>query len=400
MKNLLQTLSEKLNEINKIRERHKKAKQEQKKVAPQKTKENETQKIEVDIPTKTIVKVILVLALFFILGQLVVLLKSLLVVTIICLFLAMGLSPILSSIEKYKIPRPVAILILYVGFLGVLTVLFIAIIPILSEQLFSIAREIRNLFSGNSQIPVIHDMLESLHFDTSQIQKFITDNLTSISRNLQSVAGSTFFILTGVFQGVFNFIFALVLLFFILMEREKIGNFILALIPMRDQQYIRDKAERMQSKMSDWFRGQVILMVSVGLFMYVGMKIFEFAFDMKYAATIGLLAGFMELFPYIGVILTGILASLIAVNISWVLLLFVIGWIALTQFLEGNFLVPIVMEKATGLSSVVVILAISIGGVLGNEIGGVPLAILGMILSIPLAASLGIFVDEVVKKKY
>jgi len=56
------------------------------------------------------------------------------------------------------------------------------------------------------------------------------------------------------------------------------------------------------------------------------------------------------------------------------------------------------MERVTGLPSVVVILALAIGGVLGNAIGGVPLSILGMILSIPIAASVGIFVAEYAKK--
>lgn len=399
MKNLIQTISDKLTEIQKIRQDHKtkKAKSKDQKIAP---KAEKAQKVEIDIPTSTIVKVLFILAIFFILGQLVIQLQSIVIVTVISLFLAMGLSPIVSALEEKKIPRPVAILILYIGFLGVITVLFITIIPILAEQLFSIAREINSFFSQQNQIPVVHDMLETLNFDTKEIQKFITDNLTTISRNLQSVAGSTFDILSDVFQGVFNFVFALVLLFFILMEREQIGGFIVSLVPVKDQEYIRRKALLMQSKMSDWFRGQVILMVSVGLFMYLGMKIFEHAFGMKYAATIGLLAGVMELFPYIGVLITGVLAGLIAVNISWILLAAVLIWMAITQFLEGNFLVPIVMEKATGLSSVVVMLALSIGGVLGNAIGGVPLAILGMILSIPVAASIGIFVEEIVAKKY
>jgi predicted PurR-regulated permease PerM len=397
MKTFLQSISEKLTKLQKKNNSPKKKSTK----TPEKSLEAETiSKVEIDIPMSAIVKVLFVLALFFILGQLVIQLKSIVIVTVITLFLAMGLSPIVSALEERKIPRPIAILILYIGFLGVITILFITIIPILSEQLFAIAREINAFFSTQNQVPIVHNLFQTLHFDTKEIQAFITGNLTTISQNLQSVAGSTFDILSEVFQGVFNFIFALVLLFFILMEREQIGNFIISLIPLRDQEYIKKKALLIQSKMSDWFRGQVILMVSVGVFMYGGMKIFEYIFGMKYAATIGLLAGMMELFPYVGVIITGILAGLVAVNISWVLLIAVLIWIAITQFLEGNFLVPIVMEKATGLSSVVVMLALSVGGVLGNVIGGVPLAILGMILSIPIAASIGIFVEEIVAKKY
>ena len=136
----------------------------------------------------------------------------------------------------------------------------------------------------------------------------------------------------------------------------------------------------------------------MGTFMYVGMKIFEWMFGMKYAATIGLLAGIMELFPYIGVLITGVLCLLIAINISWLLVAIVLVWIGIAQFLEGNFLVPLIMEKVVGLSSVVTILAIAIGGILGSALGGVPLAILGMIFSVPIVASVAIFVEEYIHR--
>jgi len=148
-----------------------------------------------------------------------------------------------------------------------------------------------------------------------------------------------------------------------------------------------------------WVRGQVILMLSVGLGMYGGMKILEYIFGVQYAATIGLLAGFMELFPYIGVLVTGILACLIAINISWMALIGVFILIVLVQFLEGNVLVPIVMEKATGLPSVVVMLALTVAGVVGNAFGGPALAIICMILAIPVTASVSIFIEEYIKRE-
>lgn len=406
MKNFFETISSKISELNEIKERHlsrkiRKNKEQEKNLLSGKEKAKK-EKLEIEVAAGTIVKILVIVAIFFALGEIFLQLKSILIVTIICFFLAMGLSPIVSAIEKKHVPRPIAILILYLVFLGVITVLFVQIVPILAEQLFSIAHDLKEFFSTSehAEIPFLDNIFRILQFDPLEAEKFIADNLTSISKNLQSVAGSTFIILSGIFQGVFNFIFALVVLFFILMEREQIGHFFLALIPSRERKYFLDKTLIIQKKMSDWFRGQIILMISIGLAMYVGMKIFEHFFDMPYAATIGLLAGIMELFPYVGVLITGILSGLIALNVSWILMLLVIGWMILIQFLEGNLLVPLVMEKVTGLPSVVVILALAIGGVLGNAAGGVPLAILGMILSIPVAASVGIFVDEYAKRKH
>ena len=119
---------------------------------------------------------------------------------------------------------------------------------------------------------------------------------------------------------------------------------------------------------------------------------------MKYAATIAIVTAVMSLFPYIGVMITGLLCVLIAVNISWVLVIAVLIWIGISQILEGNFLSPIIMEKTTGLSPVVVLLALSAGAVLGSALGGIGLAVMGMIFAVPVAASVAIFVEEYRKR--
>jgi predicted PurR-regulated permease PerM len=401
MKKFFDRLSEKINEMNELRKKHKVEHKATETHVPSKKKHPDVQKVELTISSTTIAKVVIIVLLFFIIGQLAIQLQNILIITIVCFFLAMGLSPIVSALERRRIPRPLAILLLYLVFLGVIGILFYQVVPIMAKQLLAIAQDLRIFFAEDqTKYPWLQEIFTRFSFNPSDAEQFISDNLTNISKNLNSVAGSTFDILSGIFQGVFNFIFTLVVLFFLLMEREQIGMFFLALFPQKERIYIEEKTIRIQTKMASWFRGQMILMVSIGVSMYIGMKILEYFFGMPYAATIGLLAGVMELFPYIGLMVTYILAGLIALNISWVLFFIVIGWIALIQFLEGNLLVPLVMERVTGLPSVVVILSLAIGGTIGNAFGGVPLAIIGMIMSIPVAASIGIFVGEYAKRKH
>ena len=374
-----------------------------KKVVPKKTSSRssrpEREVLMLDVSVGTIIKILLVVGAFLALSQIFLALQSIVIIAAVCFFLAMGLSPVLDSIERYRVPRPLAILVLYVLFFGALGVLFVKIVPILGEQLSAIASDLRRFLDGDMlNFPFLQPILESIEFDSAGVQEFVSTHLVTISQNLQNVAGSTFSILSGVFQGVFNLIFALVLLFFILMERETVGHFLVALFPRNDRQYVLEKSRSIQTKMAEWLRGQVILMISMGLFMYAGMKGLEWTMGMQYAATIGLLAAFTELFPYIGVLVTGLLAGLIALNVSWMLLLAVLIWMVIAQFLEGNFLVPLVMERVIGLSAVVTILALAIGGILGYAAGGVALSILAMVFSIPIAASIAIFVEEYAKK--
>jgi len=360
--------------------------------APQESAEK-SQKVEIDISTKTVVKILLVIVLCFAAMTVVVQLKNLLIMVFISGLLTLGISPLLDRLEKNKIPRPLAIAILYVVFLGLLAILFIQIIPILSEQLMAIAHDLKNnVFSNNFEINI--GGIELIKLETDEFQTLLADNLAAFSKNLQNVAGSTLDIISSIFQGVFNLLFTLTLLFFMLLERERIGISLLKLFPIKNQAYVIQKTRSVQKKIAEWFRGQFILMLIVGLWMYVGMMILGWTVGIEYAATIAILAAFAELLPYVGPFITYIFVGLIASNISMPAVIFGLAFVALTQFLEGNFLVPVVMKKAVGLSSVMVILALAIGGALGYASGGVATAIVGMIFSIPVAASIAIIIEE------
>jgi len=401
MKKILSTLNDKLKEINDIRaEYHKRQKTVQ---APRrvKAKKEEVQTLKLEIGSSTIVKILLIVFLFATLQNVMAELQNVLIIAVFVFFLSMGLAPFLSKLESYHIPRPIAILLLYMFFLGVLGLVFVKVIPIMAEQLLDISYDLRAVILNGKieEYPWLMSLMQQLNFDPAELQTLVSKNIATLAGNLQNIAGSTLGVLMGVFQGFFNMIFAMVLMFFTLLEREKIASFGLLLFPPRTRDYVETKFNTVQHKMAEWFKGQFILMVCMGSFMYVGMKIFEYFFGMKYALTIGLLAGVMELFPYIGVFLTGLLCVVVAVNISWVLVIAVLVWMGLAQFLEGNLLVPVVMEKVVGLSSVVVMLVVAMGGILGAAFGGVPLAILGMIFAVPMSASVAIFVEEYLKRE-
>ena len=371
--------------------------------------------IQLEIATSTLLKIGLVIVGFLFVVQIFYQIQEILIISGICFFLAMGLSPILDTIEnsripkwlatvlgfgippiinlirKFRTPRWLAILLIYLLFFGALAILFVQILPIVADQLIEISD---GLQARGVDIPYLEELKNIYNNKINLLPELLNRDYSELYDQLKSIFTATIDVLVKLFKNIFNFMFALVLLFFILLEREGIARFTLALFPAKDRQYIQEKSLIVQTKMAKWFRGQVILMIAMGFFMYAGMKILEETLGMKYSATIGLLAGFMELFPYIGSLMTGALALLVAINVSWILFFIVLGWIALSQFLEGNFLVPIVMEKVVGLSSVTVMLVLAIGGTLGAAVGGPTLSILAMILAVPTAASISIFVEE------
>jgi len=401
MKKILDTVGSRLKDIKQIRENYQKKQRTPKAVAVEKpAKASKKEILELKMSTETVIKTLMAITLFLCLLGLMYQLRSILIMTVIAFFLSMALSPIVSKLEDWHLPRPLAISLIYLAFFGVMGLMFTTVLPIIIEQLLEITRDLRNILTNN---PVAQDSwmgttLREANFDPQQFQTLLSENITNLANQLRGFAGSTLGVVGEVFAGVFNVIFTLVLMFFVLLEREKVGAFALSFLPKKRQNYWAQKFGKVQGKIGDWFRGQLILMFSLGAFMYVGMKIFEVTLDMKYAFTIALVTAVMSLFPYVGVFLTGLLCVLIAINISWVLVVAVLIWIGISQILEGNFLAPMIMEKTTGLSPVVVLLALSAGAVLGSALGGIGLAIMGMIFAVPVAASVAIFVDEYLQR--
>jgi predicted PurR-regulated permease PerM len=352
---------------------------------------HEAQKVEIDIPVKTILKVVFIIALFLAAKEVVIELKSILVMTFVSGLLVLGISPLLDRLEAHKVPRPLAIIILYVSFFGIITVFFIQLVPIIIHQLTAIAYDLRSFFSGPITLP---SWINVLGLNTESISSLLENNISTIASHLQSVAGSTFTIVGSIFSSVINLIMTLTLLFFMFLEREKLGISLLKLFPANKQHSIQKRTIAVKLKMAEWFRGQFILMILVGLFVYIWMSILHFTLGFEYAVTVALLAAFAELLPYVGPFVTYVLVGLIGIEISGSAFIIGLFCVGITQFLEGNFLVPIVMKRTVGISSVVVILALLIGGSLGYAIGGIGTAIVAMIFSIPIAATIGMFLEH------
>lgn len=347
--------------------------------------------ISVDVPARVQLRVLIITALFFglmsALGQL----QGLIITLLVVLFLALGLSPFVTKLERW-LPRPIAILLLFILFFGVLVVLAVQVVPLLATQISQlISATINGLQSNPESLAWLTNILQ---IEQGEFMGLIQENAQSLTAQFRSVGGATLGAVGNIFGGLFDFFFGLALLFFVLLEREGVGRFVLHLFPKNDRERILAQSGVIQHKISQWFRGQIILMVSIGVLMFIGLTVFEHTMGMEYALTISILAGIMELFPYVGLFITELVSALVAANHSWQLVVAVLGWIFFIQFLEGNVLVPLVMKNSTGLSSVVVILSLTIAAILGTALGGIPLAILFMILAVPITASAYIFLSE------
>jgi len=205
--------------------------------------------------------------------------------------------------------------------------------------------------------------------------------------NFSNSLSSLFTTVKGFFGGVVTSVVILVLTFYMVAEGEKVHKFLKSLAPVEYQPYIAEITRKMQKKIGAWLRGQLLLGFIIGLASYIGLSIL----GVKYALLLAVIAGFFELIPYIGPILSAVPAVIIAFSQAPMLALVVLGLYLLIQQTENHLLVPKIMEKATGLNPIVSILALMIGVKLGG--------IAGAFFAIPLAMMLTVIVEDIFQKE-
>jgi len=137
-------------------------------------------------------------------------------------------------------------------------------------------------------------------------------------------------------------------------------------------------------KIGAFVRGLAVLSFVIGLLSAIGYV----AIGLPYGLTIAIIAGILEAVPYVGPIITLVLAGLVGLTVSQTMALLAVGIALVIQLLENTIVVPRVMDKAVGVSPVVTLLALAVFGDL--------FGLLGALLAVPLAAVFQVLLDRVV----
>ena len=129
--------------------------------------------------------------------------------------------------------------------------------------------------------------------------------------------------------------------------------------------------------------GQLFVMLIIFALDAVGL----YLVGVPYALILGIFAGLLEIIPYVGPIISAIPGVILGFMVSPTTGLLALLVYCIAQQFEGNVVVPRVMKKAVGLNPIAIILALLIGAKLGG--------ILGVILSIPVATAVGLFIRDI-----
>ena len=314
---------------------------------------------KIEISHRTIIFTIFFLLLLWLLFQI----RQILIVLFVSLVFMSAFNPTVNRLERFKIPRFLAIFVIYLLVFGVFALIIAGIIPSLVDQTAILI----------SRLPQYTQSLGLPAFDHNFIAAQL-NQLGSLPANLLKIT-------IGVFNNLLGLFILAVITFYLLIERKNLDRYLLFLFGPNGEKKAKKFVDELEKKLGSWVRAQLALMVIVGLMSYLGLRLL----GIDFALPLALLAAILEIVPNIGPTIAAIPAVLAGLAISPLMGLAVLALYFLIQQIENTFIVPQVMAKGIGLNPLITIIALAIGFKLAGVVGA--LLAIPVVLLIQVVAS-------------
>jgi predicted PurR-regulated permease PerM len=311
--------------------------------------------------------------------------RDVLLLIYVSVLLAIGFGPVVHAIEHQQVvpvgkrlPRWLAILIVYVLIVGTITIVGFLVIPPLVTQARALWTALPGLIDQGQALLIRYGLLD---------HRITLEEALRRAPASGDAVGTVAMAATNVVQGVFALLTVLILTFYLLIESATLFRGFARLFPRPDRPRVREAAEQISVKVSAWLSGQLFLGGVIGVSAAVGL----YALGVPYFYVLALVAAFGEMIPVVGPVLSAIPAVAVGFTVSPQTGLFVLIFFLAQQQVENHVLVPKIMSRQVGVSAVTVIIALLIGGSL--------LGIIGAILAVPSAAILQVVIEELLDER-
>lgn len=303
---------------------------------------------------------------------------------LIGLALAYAFDPFIDYFENKGIKREKAVFWFFiaVGFIFLLTITIV--LPFLFIQLSELIEKFPNLL-----ITALNFIADKFNIETSSIknqllnfltQHYNSEAFTKLANILRNVFSSTA-------NWIFSFFSALIIpifFYFFILDIDKMKSNLFKLIPKDYQNYVGIRVKKVDNILSGFIRGQLLVSFIMCFLYSFGF----FVIDLQYGLLIGVMSGILNIVPYLGVtfgLIASILMSFFAKNILMKIILILVVF-SIVQFIEGFIITPKIVGKKVGLSPLITILSVLIGG----ELFGIS----GMLVAIPLFGILKVILRD------
>jgi predicted PurR-regulated permease PerM len=300
------------------------------------------------------------------------------------LFLALGIDPAVSWLERHRFPRPLAILTVLIGILAVFVGLIFAVVPVIVDQVNNLISSLPDFIATVSKASWIRDTQKNLP-GWINLNDLITQSGSWLRSNVSTIGGGLLSVGVGIASGATGFVIILILTLYFVASLSNMKRGLYRLVPASKRARFTDLAEQISASVGRYVVGQGSIALANGVASFIFLSIGQL-FGAKYPAFIAFL---FALVPLVGTLSGSVLITLSTLLLAgpgpalWVGIYYVIY-----MQIEAYVINPRVMNRAVKVPGAIVVIAALAGGAL--------LGILGALIAIPVAASVLLIIDQVV----
>ncbi|PCI30247.1 hypothetical protein COB55_00505 [Candidatus Wolfebacteria bacterium] len=351
-------------------------------------KNSPSRDLVVTVTSGSFIKAALVVLLVYLLFVL----RDIVLIVLTSVVIASAIEPITRWFGNHRIGRLPAVIITYLIVSSILVSIFYFFVPPLLDESMGLLSTLPQyldkvtIWNPASQSGV-NEGLIPLAQNLSQTLS-IGDVISEFRVFLAGFSPSVVQAVSAIFGGAFGFMLIVVLSFYLAVLEDGVSAFLRVVTPVRQEKYVLDLWKRSQRKIGQWMQGQFLLGLIIGVLTYLGLVILQ----VPYAFILALFAAMMELIPIFGPIIAAVPAIALGFSGGGVTLaLIVVGFYVIIQQFENHLIYPLVVRKVVGVPPLLVILSLLIGFQLAG--------FLGVILSVPIAAAVKEYIDDIQKDK-
>lgn len=328
-----------------------------------------------------------------VLAGIIVLFKSILLPFVLGAFIAYMLNPMVNKLTSHGMKRRRVVLGILCSFIVIFTLVIAIISPILFKEMMNFVEHAPEIFQKLWAMakPHIHWIQSKFGYEISvdEVQDAVKEN---VGKALQVSKGLVSSLTSGgiaIIDAIVTILVTPIVAYFLLKDWPRFIGQITSLLPVHYKSTIKSLSNQIDQKIAGFIRGQITVCAILGMMYAIALSIA----GLNYGFLIGLGTGVLSIIPYVGStigLITSLGVAFLQSDGDWGYVGIIAAIFATGQFLEGNFITPRLMGNSVGLHPLWILFALMAGGSL--------LGVLGMMLSIPVAAAIGVLLGFLIEQ--
>jgi len=266
---------------------------------------------------------------------------------------------VVGQLERCKIPRLMAVWIVFLGFLGLFLASFFLLLPLLWKQLAALFNELPHMIV---QAQNAMDLLAKKfpeYFSADQIQTLVSSFVGDIQNWGKVAVTASLSSISSLIVWLVYLVLVPLLIFFFLKDRNVILTWMSSFLPDK-RGVLSQVSGEVNIQIGNYIRGKVMEIVIVGIVTYLVLE----GFGLQYAALLSFLVGVSVLIPYVGAVVATIPVVLVGyLQWGWSSQFgYAIGTYLIVQGLDANILVPLLFSEAVNLHPIAIVVATLVFG--------------------------------------